>query len=241
MQFPFGSAKIQDKSIDGKEKKLLLVFTDNSGSVDKSRSPYRAKFNQIVLGFFKQLADGFVKGKTSIAVKTYVFDAYAAQMDRYHWVGDIGQNLNFVKKYKLTPTKKTYGTSINEVYRTALNQINEHSRTCRNFETYIMIVCDGGTEDYDGAPALNVWKSEMKELVANLKCKNVVFLLAGASDISPNDRPKLLGKGKSRNTGKPYLQIHEEMWSGYSLAKGFYGDAADMQTDIRWFVQRLNS
>jgi hypothetical protein len=242
MQFQFGREKQADKTIVGDEKKLLLVFTDNSGSVDKNRGAYRQKFYNIVLGFFNELVTSYVKSKTSIAVETYVFDAYAAQMDAYHWVGDKRQNSNFILSYKKIPRKKTYGTSINEVYRTALRMIDEHAVTCPDFKTYIMIVCDGGTEDYGGAPEINVWLADMKQLVSRLRAKNVVFLLVGASDIEPNDRPKLPGQGKSMYTGKPYLQIHEEMWSRYPLAKGFYGRGEEqLQTDIRWFVQKLNS
>lgn len=54
-----------------------------------------------------------------------------------------------------------------------------------------MIVSDVGTEDYVGAPAINVWQAEMKQLVSRLKSKHVVFLLAGAADIEPTKRPKL--------------------------------------------------
>jgi hypothetical protein len=233
MQFQFGREKQAYKSIDGNEKKLLLVFTDNSGSVDKNRGAYRRKFYNIVLGFFNELVTSYVKSETSIAVKTYVFDAYTAQMDAYHWVGDKKQNMNFIIKYKRAPRNSTNGSSINEVYRNAIQSIDEHALTCRNFETYIMLVCDGGTEDYDGAPAVDVWQSAMKQHVSRLRCKTVTFLLAGAKDLDPASRPRLPNR-------KPFLQLHEEMWSRYPLARGFTIDVADSVTDIKWFVQQLN-
>jgi hypothetical protein len=159
-------------------------------------------------------------------------------MDRYKCAGDITQNSHFFLSYKKVPRKKTYGTSINEVYRSALRMIDDHAVTCRVFEAYIMIVSDGGTEDYAGAPAINVWQAEMKQLVSRLKSKNVVFLLAGAADIEPTKRPKLLHKGIS----KPCLEIHEEMWSGYSLARGFDVDSTpSFETDLLWFMQKLGA
>lgn len=68
MQFPFGSEKPQDYSIIGYEKKLLMVFTDNSGVVDDDRGAYRRQFNYLVHDFFSALTKNYVRGKSSIAV-----------------------------------------------------------------------------------------------------------------------------------------------------------------------------
>jgi hypothetical protein len=240
MQF-FGPKDDTPMTIRGDEKKLLLVFTDNSGSVDVKRGAMRRTFYKIVIDFFSQLSASYDKRKSSLAVYTFVFDNKTAQMDRYHWVGKKQQNSTFIVKYPKIPRKKTYGTSINEVYKTALKKIEEHATSSGgyNFQTYIMVVCDGATEDYRGAPSLNVWRRQMKKYVTDLKAKGVTFLLVGAADLDPNDRPTLPGVGESH--GDFYLSIHEEMWANYTKARGFYGDNTQVSvTDINWFVRQLS-
>jgi hypothetical protein len=101
-----------------------------------------------------------------------------------------------------------------------------------------MIVCDGGTEDYDGAPSAQAWQSQMKDLIAELKAKSVTVVLVGQSDVPFSDRPRLPGKG--RTSGKFYSQIHSQMWARYIKAKGFANDQTSNSTSvISWFIQEL--
>lgn len=245
MQFnPFGSKKPSiSKAITGKEKKLLLVFADTSGSVDANRGLLRKKFYSYVAGFFSDLANVFslaTKNDRDIAVRCYLFDSEVAPNDAYHWAGDRAQNSNFILNYGKRPRKQSYGTSLNKVYETSLELIADHESTrgSKDFSTYIMIVCDGGTEDYDGAPAANVWQSQMKDLIVKLKSKSVTVVLVGQSDVPFNDRPRLPGKGRS--SGKFYSQIHAQLWARYVRAKGFANDQVANSTGvISWFIQEL--
>lgn len=55
-------------------------------------------------------------------------------MDWYKWAGDISQNSNFFLELQESSKEKTYGTSNNEVYSSALRMISDHAVTCPVFE-----------------------------------------------------------------------------------------------------------
>jgi hypothetical protein len=242
----FGQSKSERTAeITNSETKLLLVFADTSGSVDDNRGFLRKKFFTYIASFFNELAIVYAANKSKdkdIAVRTYLFDSEVAPNEFFHWVGDRAQNSNFITNYGKRNKNPSYGTSLNKVYETVLEQIDDHATTKGNsqFKTYVLIVCDGGTEDYEGAPFENVWMKDMASLVAKLKARKVTVVLVGQSDVPFGERPRLPRKGRTK--GMFYSQIHAKMWARYSGAKGFANDQGSNSSGvIKWLIKVLVS